>query len=557
MPAVAFFGVGSDRTTISKGFDFTFGPGVYPSVCSIHTVPHTSGLQRVGTLMFGTTGSLGINQAMQFDECLLEEPVLEAGRGGQHWRLPIKDRRWKWQQWWGSVYGHYNIRKPDQSYLREKTPQELASLLLDEMGESGYDVGRLPNNARPEIHWDAAHPATELELLCNSLGCIVNLNLFTNKVELWPVGQGNPLPSGTTKGKSYAPIYPAEPERIEVIAGPTLWQGTLGTEAVGLDTDGKWKPIDDLSYKPAVGWGKTAVSGGFPEVTGTYDQDGRTLQKRDLASSTVFRCYRVTGLASGGWVPSQMQDPNLAPQSLKDWQLYNVLADEEISLVDGGSRPINMRVYAQYFEIGYGTKATAELWKDGYSFDTSNGIVKFGEPLWLSGGVDVIPAEVRIETSFNAGRDGVYDRTKINATTGVNWTTPTRVVNRSDIVTKIMMRYGGDDQITRVDTNLVETTTDLEYWQDAALAEYGLRNGGTVRYHGLLPITLDGLTQQVTWSGGNGRPPTTTASQAQRHNRYVPSLEDHRRALKVEKVAAEQNAIAHKVGILSTGGVIF
>ena len=57
----------------------------------------------------------------------------------------------------------------------------------------------------------------------------------------------------------------------------------------------------------------------------------------------------------------------------------------------------------------------------------------------------------------------------------------------------------------------------------------------TVTYPGLVAIAPDGLTQQVTWSGGGGRPATTTASQAQRHNRYIKPLDEYRDRLTTKR----------------------
>lgn len=64
----------------------------------------------------------------------------------------------------------------------------------------------------------------------------------------------------------------------------------LNLEAVGLDTDGQIKLIDELSYKPAAGWGQEwhAV---FPSITNPAH--------RELAVRSVFRWYRIVGEPGG------------------------------------------------------------------------------------------------------------------------------------------------------------------------------------------------------------------------------------------------------------------
>lgn len=525
---------------LSQGFDFTFGPGVTPSVCSLNTIPHVSSLPQVATLTLETIGGA----TLVFPDCALEEPRLSVGGSGQRWILPVKDRRWKWQEGWGVVYGHYNVPKPDQTYTQEKTPRELATLLFQEMGESGFDVSKLPNDPRPEIHWDGAHAATELDQLCASIGCVVVLNPFTNNAEIWKVGQGATLPTGGTQGAAYTPILPIKPSKIIVEAGPTLFQATFKTEAVGLDIDEKWKPIDELSYKPASGWGKSAMVAGFPEITGTFNKGTRALPIRELAKATVFRCYRISGLAHGGWRPEEMQKSSRYPNGRKDLKFYSSQAEDEPSPADSGQRALPARVYGRWYTIensfveslvdGYLRGEDLKDYTEGYQFDTEQAIITFGEPLVLFKDGDAIPAVIRIETSFNAGYQGVLDRWEKEYDLNPGWSTPARVIQRHDIYTRVYMRYTKDDAYT-VESNKTDTERRLAHWGDAAVGEYEQQNGGTVKYAQLMQISPDGLTQQITWSGGGGRAPSTTVSQAQRHNRFVPPLKEQRAQLAAKK----------------------
>lgn len=526
--------------SISRGIDFTFGPGVQPSVCMIYTVPHSLRMTDIAPLVFGLVDG----PTFTFPDCKLEAPQLDTGQSGAVWRLPILDRRWKWQ--FAHIFGSYNIRKPNGTYLREKTPQELASLLLDSMGESGYNVSQLPNDARPERYWETgADSASELDRLCSELGCIVVLNWQTNRVEIWPLGAGSILPDGAIEGRSFAPVKRSSPSSIRVEAGNTLFQDTFTTEAVGLDVDDKWKPIDQLSYRPSGGWGNTFPPGGFPHLldTDTYTLHGRTLKTRDLAESTVFRCYRVNGLLSGGWVPTYLTtaDLSIQPQSRKDLQLSDELADEEINPSDGGLRRLPAVVYARYLaesRMGRVASSVPVRYPHTFGFDSEHGIVQFGEPLYLRSGGDVVPAEVQYECAFHAGRDGVMHRLSKTNATGSPATTPDRLISRPEILFRSIQRYAANAPFAEED-NLADAEQRLQYWFDAAIGEYNLQIGGTLRYSGLVPILVDGRTLQVTWSAGGLRAARTIASQAQRHNRIVRPLDEYRDRLKAKQADQE------------------
>lgn len=531
-PTYATFG----NTTLSRGFRFTLEPGVQPSVCIIETIPHTTGLPSVGTLTIKTEGGLTI----AFRECLLEDPKLSASTSGQFWQLPIKDRRWKWQ--FGAIYGHWNKREANLTYRHEKTPQELASMCFDEMKETAYDVSRLPNTVRPEKRWDGANPAAELDSLCAELSCVVVLNHLTDKAEIWPIGHGAQLPAGGTAGKAYAPVIPALPSAIKVEAAETLFQATFDTEAVGLDTDGKWKKIDDLSYKPAGGWiASDALNGfvGIPE-TSTYTQNNRTLKVRDLAASTVFRHYRITGVGgfNGRFSPPLLSGTPFEPKSILDLKLFDTLADEEISTVNGGAIPMASVVYARWERAdGKPTPISTIRFPDAFSFngttgdDNSQNIVTFNEPmfLWDSSNAGSKAAEVHLECSFFAGINGVYHRRSIQASIATASTsTPVSNIQRNDLEARVIYRFDGDGHLVGQDDNLPDTDSKLTYWKDAELTKYGLQQGGTIRYAQLMQIPLDGLTEQITWSKNSKGEATTTVSQAQRHNRFIQPTDDYR-----------------------------
>lgn len=536
----------------SISFDFTFAPGITPSVCNILTVPHVDSLPNTGTLTFYQKDDDGNPiDTFEFPDCLLESPELSVGPKGNFWTLPILDRRWKWQ--WGWIDGSYNVPEPDGvSLRREKTPQELASLLLDAMAEDGYDVSRLPDddNSRPHVEWSSAHPATELDTLCQSLDCIIVLNPLTNKVELWPNGDSRDSPTLPTdlpySGIGYSAVYPAQPKEVVVEAGPTLFQATFSTNAVGLDVDGTWQLLEDLSYMPDGGWLNDSIwpPNGFALwVDGTYQDGGRTLEICDLADQTVFRCFKIvetTGTV-GEWDVELLTNTDLEPQSLKDFRLFDSLAEGDISTDDHAIRPRDARAFANRWTDPAQERRIPDnpaLYPHGFALDTVHGIITFPSAVFdfdESANKLLLPI-VRVELSFLAGRDGVFHRHSVGDSTGSTIDTPQRIISRPEIQRRVIYRYSDEDGVV-VDTedNVDDVESRLNYWLEAALWEYGLKNGGTANYEYLAPLSPDGLIEQITWSGGT-HGPKTTASAAQRHNRYVPPLKAQRLGIVVPQI---------------------
>ena len=145
--------------------------GIAPGVGSITAVPFAGFANTVGDLVLTYDST-----TIRFRDCSIVNPSLKGGANSPRmWSLSVLDRRWKWK--FGEVSGRYNSLRPDNDLdeRTEKTPRELATLLLDAMGEENYDISALPDTARPHVNWYFANPALELQNLCDSLGCRVIL----------------------------------------------------------------------------------------------------------------------------------------------------------------------------------------------------------------------------------------------------------------------------------------------------------------------------------------------------------------------------------------------
>ena len=261
--------------------------GISPGVCTIECKPQGNFASEGGDLVFDYGGT-----RLVFPQCKVDSHSFRFTESGQIWSLQILDRRWKWVDF-KEISGHYNVRLDTFAILKstEKTPQDLARFCLQAMGEGNYDVSQLPNDTRPEVHWEAENPAQALQKLVEPLGCRVVLGI-DNAVRICLVGQGGTLPSESILTASIGINPPEKPDSIKVVCGKTRFQADFVLEAVGLDLDGTIRPINELSYKPTNGWENESPGHylGVKLLLALRNPE----YARELAKATVFRWYRIT-----------------------------------------------------------------------------------------------------------------------------------------------------------------------------------------------------------------------------------------------------------------------
>lgn len=271
--------------------EYTLNHGISPGVCLMTIVPQRTLPTEAGTLTISFDGN-----KIRFPNCIPDQATFELNEQGELWRLSIFDRRWSWQTC-GELHGRYNLRLPNEldllekvellDFPTEKTPRELLELCLKGMKEKGYSIKADLQNVekyRPQIEWDYSNPATELARLCDLFGLRVVYGL-DDKVSIHSLGKGQELPDGKIIHDAGGNDVPEIPRILVFVGGPTRAQADIRIEAVGLDVDGRVKPINDLSYKPAGGW-----SASNPPYFSDMQDNWRT---RELARQTVFRWYRV------------------------------------------------------------------------------------------------------------------------------------------------------------------------------------------------------------------------------------------------------------------------
>lgn len=277
------FAVADQKNVMSwpgvQGIDsltYTCSHGIQPGVAQIVTYPQQTVPRQYGDLLFGD----GF-RSVTLRGCRAGEIYGDLSAEGLTWTLHVYDRRWAWRNPFGGlggVSGRYN-RSDARGKLVPwsiRSPSELASLLLDELGETGYDVNlpagltkqfgadldrylRLGENypttiANPFFNWLYTPPAEALAQLVDYFGCRIVYQPFRDRFIVTPIGYGlAALPD--YPGELIAPSLTsaAAPRAVALVGSPVRIQSRFRLEPVGEEWDGSIIPIDQLSYAPKGG----------------------------------------------------------------------------------------------------------------------------------------------------------------------------------------------------------------------------------------------------------------------------------------------------------------
>lgn len=230
-------------------------------------------------------------------DCAIIDAQQERSPTGVSLVFTLVDRRWKWE--FTTIDGEYN-RPVDQTDIQwEKTPQQLAALLLDAMNETSYSVSNLPNDVRPHVKWRGDNAADQLHKLCTDLGCEIAFNSSGN-VSICVIGVGSSItpPTGLQKNFGYSIDRAIVPDSLRANAGNVQFEVWFTLEAAAEETDGEVVPMDKVSYKPVGGW-ENETPDVLKGVTGTYTKDGKTLQIRSWARERIWKMFRIRSVVGG------------------------------------------------------------------------------------------------------------------------------------------------------------------------------------------------------------------------------------------------------------------
>ncbi|MBS0207812.1 MAG: hypothetical protein JSS27_02560 [Planctomycetes bacterium] len=541
VPSIAFPGI---ETPLAARV--VWSHGVAPNRFTLELAPQEPFTTTIGDLTLGYSAT-----TLVFPGCKVVSTAVRADEHGVVWVLELLDRRWRWQGL-GQISGRYNIYQDTTNdgiagteivAGSERTPRELLTLCLAALGETGYDLSTVPNDARPTVEWNYLPPAEALAELVDRLGCRVVVKL-NNTVAVVPWGMGSALPSSASaQAGSLAVSLVARPDAFIVVGGPTRYQVDLALEPVGLDTDGSVRPIDDLSYAPSGGWPKADV----PSFNTLADDDGRA---RELARATVYRWYRVCGMVSGVNPDGALVSSSLAPLGVtKLTQIVPLdvtqVDQQNVSDALAGTSAVLPRravVWGVWAELDYPlprtdnadgnvVSAVAPLnetagdeyaararYAGAYTIDPGRAIVCFERPVyrWRVNGADYerLPASLVWRASFtvrdaDTGALQRYERRRDSDGPALG-TLPRYLLHDELTLTKVL-RYASDYSLTSVADNVALLDAQADALLSAAEQAVAATSPQWRRYSGIEPIDLDGLVAMVVWSI-DARGATTTAS---------------------------------------------
>lgn len=573
--------------SILKG-DFTLSHGISPSAATIVISPQSNFAVSTGPLVI----SYGTRQ-IRFEDCFLDLTTMQVGADGTTLTLRIVDRRRKWK--FGYVSGSYNQFRSDGRLNKatEKTPQQLAAILLTEMGETNFDVSGLPNETRPKVDWDYSNPAEALAQLCDTLGCRVVLTT-KDKVKICQLGVGADLPTDRFSAGGYSFDPPDVPDKLLFVCGPTRYQVRFNLEAVGRDISGEVVPIAELSYNPR-GKGETygwvdQYPDKFQSLIGT-DQGQEKV--RALALETVFRWYRIKEPAT-----KDMEIPKYGriEKISQILPLDDRLIDQETAIDETYPQPQHAIISGRFMDDVGDPKplvptAMGTRCKFGYSLDKERGIVMFSQPLFLqtrlsqdlytndgltkilsANSLANIPAFLTIEcvVTVKDAKTRKPERHTVERDLGNGrFRTKPKVIRRDDIFLTRRVRYtdlaettyGMDDLLSFTDatggipvqsvTQIIENRVAgpgvhgdqgidnrIKYYLDSEVARITPKESLNYSYVEIRDISPDGAIHQVSWSvGPDGA--TTTASKNSEFDLVVPSY-DERRMVELARIERER-----------------
>ncbi len=546
---------------------FSFTHGASPSLATLYIAPpaNPGDLQQVGNLSIVYGG----NQ-MYFRDCLLDFVSIEQGPDGKTiWGLHILDRRWMWREY-GRISGNYNIRRGEGDgeqtvwAVTKKTPQQLATLCFDALGEPAYDVSGLPDNDYPEIEWDYQRPATSLLELADRYGCRIVLGL-DDVVRVLRANEGMSLDTSTYMSGGATINPPNMPSKIIAVLGKTVVQYDFTLEAVGLERDGSIKPIDELSYKPTNGWEKS-------DILWFYDVDEDV---RQLAVKSVFKWYRIKVSID----ISQADPQNSENGEIKDRRFILPLLDVQIDKSEGTSDEPPTNLPAWVYGVWYDKQAiqknvTKEIdpsvQKDDkskgfyvydFELDKALGIVKFSDTVYRKndGDTDRHPADLRLRTSFNL-RDketmGWVRREKSTDTISALVQTQPLYVRSDDVAFKVRFFVTSSGSTIGAEDNEQEVDNAANYYIQAALQKLQYDNPTSFVYPGFRFIELDGAIQQVTWIVDGEGFATTAANRNKEDLVNSPSYEEAKQAARIQSALADKEKASRvlKQNLAQNGG---
>ena len=550
---------------------FVFAQGISPGVATLEIAPQfidTNALRGTLSITYEQDGFIETN--IEFPDCVIESGSYRVSDQGHIFSLKILDRRWKWK--YPTIDGWYNKRLDDGDIFKsvsvdtEKTPRELMTLLLEAMGETNFDLSDVPDTERPEVKWVVANAANELASLCDKLGCRVVLRR-NNRVKICRTGVGLPIPTGRLQNADKGVNRGTRPDKLVVMCGPSQWQSRLKVEAVGEETDGRIRPVNDLSYLRNLPFNWSFEN---PDsFVNIQDKDVRR-----LALSCVYRWYRIIENAAGYIVQADGSDtvPGDDNWQVHRWQILPI-SDELLTTVadaDGLRIPKRARAYGEFYDGRLlfdgnslpGSPVDRNMKRHGFSeanrignsFKNDRGIVEFAEAiyriqfqvlqLW-----SYLPANLVLETKYSILCKDTRIAKRYSKELDLplpHANTKPHVIRREDLFLTTIVEYDARGAIVSTTTNKDELDAKLDEILQIASRDYVPYETYDVTYARIMDLDLDGHRAQIAWSVGDTGATTRISLNSDFHTSY-PTYENRRLTEELLQQTRDKRAVIDRL----------
>ncbi len=450
-------------------------------------LPHDSDLVvDANDLVFASDGG-----PITFRGCVPDLSTLrtEHRDGKREWVLTLRDRRATWPGY--RISGRYNRRYRDNSIDggTEMNAESIAALAMASVEESG--LSSILPETYPGIDWNDTPSDQAINELLKFLPGHVCRDV-DDKYSIRTTDQGDGM---STDWPAIIPDFLATieggPKKIRVKCNKTWFGAAMRLQAVGLDTDYTYKPIDQLSYTPANGWEHE-----WPTLFSGVQQFNRM-----RAFETVFRCYQV-----------------VAPQNLpfNESVYISDLSDLELDthrVTFGASEPAPAYVTGTYYPWGDHPYNVADcpLVCCDFTIDKPNRLIRFEYPIFKIGNC-IQPADLLLHTGFHLRDydDGDWIRESFEIER--DYGTGEFVLDIPYLWRARTLGYLNCQTVAEQDNRddlHDEAKVYLDAWKDHFDT---IREKRHLSIAGLHPVELNGKLAQVVYRLGRGQVPQTRVS---------------------------------------------
>lgn len=596
-----------------EGASYTCSHGKSPGVLQIDLQTDVKDFAGVGDFTF-SDGS----RTLVVPECKVVNVVGDFSVTNANITVYLHDRRHRWV--YGSITGEYNIPKPRIADIPKlpdynqqpgnpqppapedpatapqieewsrKHARDLCKMCFEAMGEQkyGFDVTQVPKDQYPYVNWTAENPADALVAIGEQYGLRLVYNPVTNRAGLFKLGEGADLPpiSPSDVEKVQLGFDPPEPpDTITVYGAIAKFQMRFRLRAVGLDFDGRTRPIEDLSYKPAsvngMTWDNYGGPFNFVADTNFAHQLPAGYTYRDaaqLANQSVFRWYQIytsLPLVREGemWVPHRVQKCKLF-----DIQLTPLTVETSVDALGQRNQVVAKILTGERYSTGVyqgnltnRSTSIGEEVKIPFAIDPEKGLVMFqgfvrrrkyvggfSQPLFKFADADLI-LETAVTCRDVVTHQFVRYRKQFPVTIeGKPPKTPgAGVLNELPLVREDIQFYRKinyvsttDHRENTVESNESECDKRAEYYFKAELAKYETLKPETRAYNGIYPGILDGAIQQISWLISLNDV-STVISRNNEHSHFIAKYQERRKreeaSLEYTKRQADQAAMLKRL----------